>query len=81
MILEEQPGLYDTAAHYEKYACVLVRLSRVNRELLGGLLCLSHRFVVEKYKSKKKARCPHAPPRPQLESAVRRTNLSAPAPV
>ena len=52
-MLEEQPDLYYTAAHYENYACVLVRLSRVDRALLGDLLRMSHRFVVEKYKGKK----------------------------
>ena len=53
-MLEEQPDLYYTAAHYEKYACVLVRLSRVDRELLADLIRMSHRFVVEKYKGKKR---------------------------
>lgn len=32
-MIEEQPDLYYTAAHYANYACVLVRLSKVDRTL------------------------------------------------
>lgn len=62
-MIEEQPDLYYTAAHYAHYACVLVRLSRVNRELLGDLVRMSHKFVVEKYKGKKP---------PERRSAIRK---------
>ena len=64
-MLAEQPDLYYTAAHYENYACVLVRLSRVDRGLLEDLVRMSHRFVVDKYKGKKKrgARKPRRPVR------------------
>ena len=65
VMIEEQPDVYYTAEHYENYACVLVRLSRIDRELLGDLLRMSHRFVTEKYKGKKKraARKPRRPVR------------------
>ena len=48
VMIEEQPDLYYTAEHYENYDCVLVRLSGLDRELLGDLLRLSHRFVAAK---------------------------------
>jgi len=64
-MIEEQPDLYYTAEHYENYACVLVRLSRLDRALLGDLLRMSHRFVVEKYKGKK-------PPKPRASTRKRK---------
>jgi len=47
-MIEEQPDIYYTAPHYESYACVLVRLSRVNRDMLEDLLRMSHRHVSSK---------------------------------
>jgi hypothetical protein len=44
-MIAEQPELYYTAAHYENYPCVLVRLSRVRRDVLEDLLRMSHRYV------------------------------------
>jgi hypothetical protein len=44
-LIDEQPDVYYTAAHYENYPCVLVRLSRVNRDALEDLLRMAHRFV------------------------------------
>ena len=44
-LIEEQPDIYYTAAHYENYPCVLVRLSRVNRDAIEDLLRMAHRFV------------------------------------
>jgi hypothetical protein len=44
-MIAEQPDIYYTAAHYENYPCVLVRLSRVSRDILEDLLRLSHRFA------------------------------------
>lgn len=44
-LIGEQPDTYYTAAHYENYPCVLVRLSRVNRDALEDLLRMAHRFV------------------------------------
>jgi len=44
-LIDEQPDIYYTASHYENYACVLVRLSRINRDALEDLLRMGHRFV------------------------------------
>src|SRR5262249_33582629 len=44
-LIEEQPDIYYTAAHYENYPCVLVRLSRINRDAIEDLLRMAHRFV------------------------------------
>ena len=65
-MIEEQPDVYYTAEHYENYDCVLVRLSRINREILGDLLRTSHRFVIEKYKGKK-------PPKPRASARKRKS--------
>ena len=44
-MIEEQPDTYYTAAHYENYPCVLVRFSRINRDVLEDLIRMSYRFV------------------------------------
>jgi hypothetical protein len=44
-MIEEQPDIYYTAAHYENYPCVLVRFSGITRDILEDLLRMSHRFV------------------------------------
>lgn len=44
-MIEEQPDIYYTAAHYDNYPCVLVRLNHVNREVLEDLLRMAHRFM------------------------------------
>ena len=44
-MIEEQPDIYYTAAHYEHYPCVLVRLNRISRDILEDLLRMSHRFA------------------------------------
>ena len=44
-MIEEQPDVYYTAAHYENYPCVLVRFSRISRDVLEDLIRMSHRFV------------------------------------
>jgi hypothetical protein len=44
-LIDEQPDIYYTAAHYENYPCVLVRLSRINGDALEDLLRMAHRFV------------------------------------
>ena len=48
VMIEEQPDVYYTADHYENYDCVLVRLARVNRDVLTDLLRMSHRFIAAK---------------------------------
>jgi hypothetical protein len=44
LLIEEQPEVYYTAAHYENYPCVLVRLARMNRDALEDLVRMAHRF-------------------------------------
>ncbi|HET9832817.1 MAG TPA: MmcQ/YjbR family DNA-binding protein [Vicinamibacterales bacterium] len=47
-MIAEQPELYYTAAHYENYPCVLVRLSKLRRDVLEDLLRMSHQFVTQR---------------------------------
>lgn len=51
-MIAEQPELYYTAAHYENYSCVLVRLSKIRRDVLEDLLRMSHQFVVTRRRSR-----------------------------
>jgi len=44
LLIEEQPDVYYTAAHYENYPCVLVRLPRLNRDALEDLVRMAHRY-------------------------------------
>ena len=53
-MIEEQPEIYYTAPHYENYACVLVRLSRVTRDVLEDLTRAAHRHVSSKPKARKR---------------------------
>ena len=54
-MIAEQPELYYTAAHYENYSCVLVRLSRIGRDQLEDLLRMSHRSMTERRQSRREA--------------------------
>jgi hypothetical protein len=45
LLIAEQPDVYYTAAHYENYPCVLVRLPRINRDALEDLLRMAYRYV------------------------------------
>jgi hypothetical protein len=47
-MLAEAPKLYYITDHYLPYDAVLVRLERLNRELLHDLLTMAHRFVTRK---------------------------------
>jgi hypothetical protein len=47
-LLAEAPELYYVTDHYLGYDAVLVRLERLNRELLHDLLAMAHRFVTRK---------------------------------
>src|SRR5947209_17733285 len=51
-MIEEQPDIYYTAAHYENYSVVLVRLARINRDVLEDLVRMSHRFVSARTKKR-----------------------------
>ena len=55
-LIEAQPDIYYTAAHYENYPCVLVRLSRVGRDALEDLLRMAHRFVSTRHTQRRRAR-------------------------
>jgi hypothetical protein len=44
LLIEEQPDVYYTAAHYENYPCVLVRLARLNRDALEDLVRMAYRY-------------------------------------
>ena len=45
-LLTEAPDIYYVTDHYVNHPIVLVRLSRIRRDALGGLLEMAHRFVV-----------------------------------
>ena len=47
-MIDEQPDVYYTAAHYENYPVVLVRFSRITRDVLHDLLRMGHRYVASK---------------------------------
>ena len=53
-LIAAEPDVYYVTDHYVGYPCVVVRLSRVHRDALRGLLVMAQRFVAEK--SKRKAR-------------------------
>jgi len=44
-LLAEAPDVYYLTDHYVGYNAVLVRLSRLNRELLRDLLGMAYKFV------------------------------------
>jgi hypothetical protein len=44
-LLAEQPDVYYLTDHYLGYNAVLVRLSRVSRDVLRDLLGMAHKFV------------------------------------
>ena len=64
-MIEEQPDIYYTAAHYENYPVVLVRFARITRDILDDLLRMSHRHVSRK--------------RPNRRAASTRTRKRAPS--
>jgi len=45
LLIEEQPDIYYLKDHYQQYSCVLVRLSRIRRDALEGLLAGAAQFV------------------------------------
>jgi len=47
---DDAPELYYVTDHYLGYDAVLVRLERLNRELLLDLLAMAHRFAMRKGK-------------------------------
>jgi hypothetical protein len=55
-LVEEEPETYYLKDHYVGYPCVLVRLSKVHRDALRGLILGALRFVSTKAKAKPRAR-------------------------
>ena len=51
-MIDEQPDVYYTAAHYENYPCVLVRFARIDRSILEDLVRMSHRHVASQPKKR-----------------------------
>jgi hypothetical protein len=49
-LLAEAPDIYYVTDHYVGYSAVLVRLSRVNGDLLRDLLGMAYKFVTAKTK-------------------------------
>jgi hypothetical protein len=47
-LISEDPDRYYVKPHYESYPVVLVRLARVDRDVLEDLLRASHRVVSSK---------------------------------
>ena len=47
-LLDEAPELYYVTDHYVGYDAVLVRLERLNLQVLRDLLAMAHRFVTRK---------------------------------
>ena len=60
-LLAEAPDIYYLTDHYVGYNGVLVRLARVNPEVLKDLLRMAHNFVSRKAKSRTRARTPRKP--------------------
>jgi hypothetical protein len=52
-LIAADPDVYYVTDHYVDYPSVLVRMSRIDRESLRGLLFSAWRFVTEEAKSKK----------------------------
>lgn len=55
-LLAESPDTYYVTDHYIGYAAVLVRLARVNRDVLRDLLGMAYKFVTRKAASAQSAR-------------------------
>ena len=55
-LLAADPDVYYVTDHYTPYNVVLVRLSRVKRDMLRDLLCMAHKFVTRKVETRPPAR-------------------------
>ena len=56
LLIEEQPDIYYLEEHYQQYSCVLVRLSRIRRDALEGLLAGAAQFVATQVARKRAPR-------------------------
>jgi len=52
-LIAEDPDVYYVTDHYVKYPSVLVRLSRIDRASLRGLLASAWKFVTQETETKK----------------------------
>lgn len=55
-LIASEPDVYYVTDHYVNYPSVLVRLSRVHRDALRGLLVMAQRFVADETKRKPRPR-------------------------
>jgi hypothetical protein len=55
-LLLADPDIYYITSHYAGYTAVLVRLSRVNSDMLRDLLGMAHKFVTRKAVSRSPGR-------------------------
>lgn len=55
-LLSADPNIYYLTEHYVGYTAVLVRLSRVNADMLRDLLGMAYKFVTRKVESQSPAR-------------------------
>ena len=55
-LIAAEPGTYYVKPHYEDYACVLVRLKKIDRDAMRDLLSMSWQFVNSKAKKKRTRR-------------------------
>ena len=55
-LIAAAPDVYYVTDHYAPYNAVLVRLSRVNAEVVRDLLGMAHKFVTRNVKAPKPAR-------------------------
>jgi len=55
-LLSADPDVYYLTEHYVGYDAVLVRLSRVNPDVLRDLLCMAYKFVTRKAAPRSPAR-------------------------
>src|SRR5271165_4045612 len=58
-LLAADPDVYYVTDHYAVYNAVLVRLSRVKRDVLRDLLGMAHKFVTRKIEPRPPARKRH----------------------
>jgi len=65
-LLAEAPDVYYVTEHYVGYPTVLVRLSRIDTEVLRDLLAMAHKFVTRKSSPRAPAR---KRPKPRAKSA------------
>jgi hypothetical protein len=55
-LLAADPNVYYVTDHYAPYNVVLVRLSRIKRDVLRDLLGMAHKFVTRKVEPRPSAR-------------------------